>query len=152
MNRDVRLLITAAIFVGIFSFFGELVFRNIFRTGVRVGGHTRSRNGDSRGGGILIVIAIVAILLAYFLAIVIRFSLSQKREYLADAGAVELTKNPDAMIGALRKISGHSAVDAPDDVRQMLVDNTRAFAGVFMTHPPIDKRIEALVAFAGGDV
>lgn len=150
MNRDVRLLIIAVIFVGIFSFFGELVFRNIFRTGVRVGGHTRSRNGDSRGGGILIVIALAAIVIAYLLAIVIRFSLSQKREFLADAGAVELTKNPDAMISALRKISGDSAVDAPADIRQMMVENRQSFAGVFMTHPPIEERIAALVRFAGG--
>ena len=150
MNRDVRLLIIAVIFVGIFSFFGELIFRNMFRSGIRVGGHTRSRNGDSRGGGVLILIAVAMIVIAYLLAMVIRFSLSQKREYLADAGAAELTRNPDAMISALRKISGHSRIDAPNDVQQMMVDNAQPFAGVFATHPPIDKRIEALVKFAGG--
>ncbi len=152
MNRDVRLLIVAVIFVGIFSFFFEILFRNMFRTGVRVGGHTRSRNGDSRGGGVLIIIAVALIALAYFLAITIRFALSQKREYLADAGAVELTKDPDAMISALQKISGNSDVDAPADVQQMMVENTHKFAGVFTTHPPIKKRIAALVEFAGGDV
>lgn len=150
MNRDVRLLIIAVVFVGIFSFFGELVFRNMFYRGVRIGGHTRSRSGDSRGGGVLILIAIAMIVIAYLLALVIRFSLSQKREYLADAGAVELTRNPDAMISALKKISGHSRVDAPNDVQQMMVDNSQPFAGVFATHPPIDKRITALVDFAGG--
>lgn len=150
MNRDVRLLIIAVIFVGVFSFFGELVFRNIFRVGVRAGGHTRSRNGDSRGGGVLILIAVAMIVIAYLLALVIRFSLSQKREYLADAGAAELTRNPDAMISALKKISGHSQIDAPNDIQQMMVDNSQPFAGVFATHPPIEKRIEALVNFAGG--
>ena len=150
MNKDVRLLIIAVIFVGVFSFFGELVFRNMFRSGVRVGGHTRSRNGDSRGGGVLILIAIAMIVVAYLLALVIRFSLSQKREYLADAGAAELTRNPDAMISALKKISGHSRIDAPNDVQQMMVENTQPFAGVFATHPPIEKRIKALVSFAGG--
>lgn len=150
MNKDVRLLIIAVVFVGIFSFFGELVFRNMFRSGVRVGGHTRSRNGDSRGGGVLILIAIAMIVIAYVLAMVIRFSLSQKREYLADAGAAELTRNPDAMIAALKKISGHSRIDAPNDVQQMMVDNAQPFAGVFATHPPMDKRIEALTKFAGG--
>jgi len=150
MNRDVRLLIVAVIFVGIFSFAGEIIFRGFFRTGVRVGGHTRSRNGDSRGGGLLILVAVAAIALAYMLAMVIRFSLSQKREYLADAGAVELTRNPDAMISALEKISGKSAVDAPADVQQMMVENTARFAGVFATHPPIEKRIGALRDFAGG--
>ena len=150
MNRDVRLLIIAVIFVGVFSFFGELVFRNIFRVGVRAGGHTRSRNGDSRGGGVLILIAVAMIVIAYVLALVIRFSLSQKREYLADAGAAELTRNPDAMISALKKISGHSQIDAPNDIQQMMVDNSQPFAGVFATHPPIEKRIEALANFAGG--
>lgn len=150
INRDVRLLIVAVIFVGIFSFFGELLFRNMFRTGLRVGGHSSSRKGDSRGGGILILIAIAAIVLSYLLALVVRFSLSQKREYLADAGSVDLTHNPDAMISALKKISGRSSVAAPDDVRQMMVENTHRFAGVFATHPPVEKRIKALVDYAGG--
>ncbi len=149
-NRDVRLLIISVIFVGIFSFFAELIFRNMFRTGVRVGGHTRSRKGDSRGGGVLILIAVALIVISYLLAIVIRFTLSRKREYLADAGSVELTRNPDAMISALQKISGRSQMDAPADVQQMMVENTARFAGVFATHPPIDKRINALVELAGG--
>lgn len=151
MNRDVRLLIIAVIFVGIFSFFGELIFRGLFRSGVRIGGHTRSRNGDSRGGGALILIAVALIVIAYLLALVIRFSLSQKREYLADAGSVDLTRNPDAMISALRKISGRAEIEAPNDVQQMMVENRVRFAGVFATHPPIEKRIEALVEYAGGN-
>lgn len=150
MNRDVRLLIIAVIFVGIFSFSGEMAFRSLFHSGVRIGGHARGRRGDSRGGGVLILIAIAAIILAYVLALVVRFSLSQKREYLADAGAVDLTKNPDAMISALKKISGHSDFSAPDDVKQMMIDNARPFAGLFMSHPPIEKRIKALVDYAGG--
>ncbi len=152
MNRDVRLLIISVIFVGIFSFVGELVFRSMFHTGVRMGGHARSRKGDSRGGGVLILVAVALIVAAYLMALVIRFALSQKREYLADAGAVDLTRNPDAMIGALKKISGRAQVDAPNDVQQMMVENTARFAGIFATHPPIDKRIEALVAYAGGRV
>ena len=148
MNRDVRLLIIAVIFVGIFSFFFEILFRNMFNTGMRVGGHTRSRNGDSRGGGVLILVALALIVLAYVLAITIRFALSRKREFLADAGAVDLTRNPDAMISALEKISGRSDVDAPADVQQMMVDNAHRFAGVFATHPPIDKRIKALRDYA----
>lgn len=148
-NKDVRLLIIAVIFVGIFSFFGEMVFRNMFRAGVRIGGHTSGRKGDSRGGGVLILIAIALIALAYVLAMVIRFSLSQKREYLADAGAVDLTKNPDGMISALKKISGRSEIDAPGEVRQMMLDNGASFSGLFATHPSIEKRIAALQNYAG---
>lgn len=149
-NKDVRLLVIAVIFVGIFSFFGEILFNGMFRRGVRIGGHTRSRNGDSRGGGALILIAVALIVIAYVLALVIRFSLSQKREYLADAGAAELTRNPDAMISALQKISGNAHIDAPNDVQQMMVENSARFAGVFATHPSIEKRVEALKEFAGG--
>ncbi len=148
-NRDVRLLIISVIFVGIFAFVGELAYHSFLRTGMRIGGHTRSRNGDSRGGGILIIAAVIMIAIAYFTAIAIRFALSQKREYLADAGAVDLTRNPDGMVRALEKISGRSAIEAPDDVRQMMVDNDHAFLGVFATHPPIEKRIAALRAYGG---
>lgn len=149
-NRDVRMLVIAVIFVGIFSFLGEIVFRRIFSIGRRAGGYSRGRNGDSRGGGLVIVIAIAIIVVAWVLALLIRFSLSRKREFLADAGAVDLTRDPDAMISALEKISANSQFDAPDDVRQMAVHNTTSFAGMFATHPPIDKRIAALVDYAGG--
>ncbi|MEM8985940.1 MAG: M48 family metallopeptidase [Pseudomonadota bacterium] len=150
INKDVRLLIVSVIFVGIFSFVGEILFRNMFRIGLRTSGASTGRRGDSRGGGILIIAAVIIIALAYGLALVIRFMLSRKREYLADAGAVELTKNPDAMISALRKISGRSRVEAPNDVQQMMIDNDVSFMGVFATHPSIDKRVKALQAYAGG--
>jgi heat shock protein HtpX len=148
-NRDVRLLIIAVIFVGVFSFFGEMLFRGTFDRGVRIGGHSRSRKGDSRGGGILILIAVAAILLAWLLAVVIRFALSQKREFLADAGSAQLTKNSDAMVSALKKISGGPPLNAPADVRRMTVHSPSPFAGLFATHPPIEKRIAALSRFAG---
>ena len=82
----------------------------------------------------------------------IRFSLSRKREFLADAGAVELTKNPDAMITALRKIENRGELEgATSAVMEMCVDNPRSgFADLFATHPSVDTRVEALVKFAGG--
>jgi heat shock protein HtpX len=84
--------------------------------------------------------------------VVIRFSLSRKREFLADAGAVELTKNPDAMISALRKIENRGELhDSTSAVMEMCVDNPReGFADLFATHPSVDSRVEALVKFAGG--
>ena len=151
-NRDVRLLIISVIFVGIFSFIGEMLFRNMFRTGRWTGGYSRGRNGDSRGGGAIILAALAIVGISYLLALVIRFAISRKREYLADAGAVDLTKDPDAMISALQKISGHSDLAVPNDVQQMCIDNDNAFAGIFTTHPPIEKRIKALVDYAGGVV
>ena len=90
--------------------------------------------------------------MAWLLSIVIRFALSRKREYLADAGSVELTKNPDAMISALRKIEGRGELEgATSAVMEMCVDNPReGFADLFATHPSIESRVAALVQFAGG--
>jgi len=149
-NRDVRLLIIAVIFVGIFSFVGEGVFRGLMRTNLPRTDHHR-RSGGSQAGA-LIVFGVIIIAISYVLAMLTRFALSRKREYMADAGAVELTKNPDAMIRALKKISGRAELKhVPAEVREMAFENPRTgFAGVFATHPPIDKRIEALVKFAGG--
>ncbi|WP_323761141.1 M48 family metallopeptidase [Maricaulis sp.] len=148
-HHDVRLLVISIIFVGIISFVAEIMFRRMFWMGMRAGGDRRS---GGRGGGLVIVIAIAIIAVAYFLAIMIRFSLSRRREYMADAGAVELTRNPDAMISALEKISGNSDIeDSPDEVREMFIENPKSgFMGVFATHPPIEKRIEMLVEHAGG--
>lgn len=157
-NRDVRLLVISVIFVGIFSFVGEMMFRGMTNMRWSGGGSSRSSSSssDSRGGGGAAIIAIVAALaiiaISYALAIAIRFALSRRREYLADAGAVELTKNPDAMISALRKIAGRAEVPgAPAEVREMFIENAHVGIGeIFATHPSIDKRIAALVKFAGG--
>jgi len=149
-NKDVRTMIIAVIFVGIFAFFGESVIRNMFRVHMpRTSRHRRS-GGDN--AGVMIVIAIAIMALTYFFALMIRFSLSRRREYIADAGAVELTKNPDAMIRALEKISGRAALEGvPAEVREMAIENPRTgFAGMFATHPPIEKRIAALVQYAAG--
>ncbi|HVK79180.1 MAG TPA: M48 family metallopeptidase, partial [Verrucomicrobiae bacterium] len=155
-NADVRLLVIAVVFVGIFSFVGEMAFRGLWDSGGGTRTRSSSSSGDSRNAGgafIAILVALAMIAIAYALAIVIRFALSRRREYLADAGAVELTKNPDAMISALQKISGNAAVNAPSEVREMFIENPHSdFASLFATHPPIAKRIEALVKFGGGRV
>ena len=98
----------------------------------------------------MIALAIIAVV--WVLSIVIRFALSRQREYLADAGSVELTKNPDAMISALRKIEGRGEIPgATSAVMEMCIDNPReGFSNIFDTHPSVDKRVEALVKFAGG--
>lgn len=149
-HKDVRMLIIAVIFVGIFAFVGESLFRNMFRVNfARSGRHQRSGGGSA---GVLILVAFAIVALTYVIALMIRFTMSRKREYMADAGAVELTKNPDAMIRALQKISGHAEMaTVPDEVREMALYNPRkGLAGLFTTHPPIEKRIEALVKYAGG--
>src|SRR5215471_11231188 len=127
-NGDVRMLVIAVVIAGVISFFGELVFRMFFYSGS--GWRRRSSDGERRGSGgalpaLLIALALVA--LAWFLSVVIRFALSRRREFLADAGSVELTKNPDAMIAALRKIEGRGELaHANSAVMEMCLDNPRA--------------------------
>ena len=153
-NGDVRMLVIAVIIAGVIGFFAELLFRMLFQGGWRWGGGASSGDSDrgKGGGGIAIVIAIALVAVAWLLSVVIRFALSRKREYLADAGSVELTKNPDAMISALRKIEGRGELQgATSAVMEMCIDNPReGFADLFATHPPIESRIAALVQFAGG--
>ncbi len=149
-HKDVRMLIIAVIFVGIFAFVGESVVRGIFRTNLGRTDHHRRSGGGNAGALIFFGFAIIAV--AYLFAVLIRFTLSRKREYMADAGAVELTKDPDAMIRALEKISGRAQLkNVPDEIREMSLHNPRVgLAGAFATHPPIEKRIDAIVKFGGG--
>jgi heat shock protein HtpX len=154
-NGDVRLLVVAVIMAGVVSFFAEMVFRLLFQGGFRFGRGRSSSSSDSKGSGgvvIAIVIALVMMAIAWLLSIVIRFALSRQREYLADAGAVELTKNPDAMITALRKIENRGELEgATSAVMEMCVDNPRSgIADLFATHPSIDSRVAAIIRFAGG--
>src|SRR6202050_4003054 len=103
-NGDVRMMIVAVVIAGAVSFVAELVFRLWFYGGFRGPRSSGDRRGN--GAGLAIVIAIGLIVVAYVLSFVIRLALSRSRELLADAGSVGLTKNPDAMISALRKNLG----------------------------------------------
>jgi heat shock protein HtpX len=150
-NGDVRMMVIAVIIAGVVSFFVELIFRLWFYNGFSFRG---SRDDDRRGGGAgaAILIAVGLLVIAYILSFVIRLALSRSREFLADAGSVELTKNPDAMISALRKIEGRGELPgATSSVMEMCIDNPReGFGELFDTHPSVENRVAALVKFAGG--
>lgn len=149
-NGDVRMMVVAVIIVGVISFFAELIFRLWFYNGWSFRG---SRSDERRGGaGIAVLVAIGLLVVAYLLSFLIRLALSRSREFLADAGSVELTKNPDAMISALRKIEGRGELPgATSAVMEMCIDNPReGFGELFDTHPSVENRISALVKFAGG--
>lgn len=152
-NGDVRLMVVAVVIAGIITLAGEVVFRGLRHMPFRSSSSSSSSGGSKKGGGaIAILIAVVIIAVAWFLSLVIRFALSRSREYLADAGAVELTKNPDAMIRALRKIEGKSEMPAvPSGIMEMCIDNKKnSVADLFATHPSIERRVGKLVAVAGG--
>ena len=146
-NRDVRLLIISIVFVGIFAFVSETLLRSM-----RFG-----NIGRGKKGGAAVLIAIVLAIVGYFLASFFRFAISRKREYMADAGSVELTKRPLALASALRKISADPTIEAVKrkDIAQLFIENpgvkedkkSFSFGSLFATHPPISKRIEVLEQF-----
>jgi heat shock protein HtpX len=165
-NGDVQLMVVAVIIAGVVGFFGELFFRLFTNLSWSSGGswssgsssssRSSSSSSDSKnsGGGaiVVIIIAVVLIVVAWLVSQVVKLALSRSREYLADAGSVELTKNPDAMISALRKIEGRGELPgATSAVMELCLDNPReGFSDLFATHPSVQSRVDALVKFAGG--
>jgi heat shock protein HtpX len=165
-NGDVQLMVIAVIIAGAVGFFAELFFRSFTNFGWGYGrgrswsssssssSSSSDRGNRGSGGGAVIVIIIAAALigLAWLLSQVVRLALSRSRELLADAGSVELTKNPDAMISALRKIENRGELPgATSAVMELCLDNPReGFSDLFATHPSVDSRVQALVKFAGG--
>lgn len=150
-NRDTYLMTMATVFAGVIALIADIGFRSI------------AYGGRSRKGGVLILIlAIVGFILAPYAALLLRMSLSRRREYLADAGAAEILNDPEAMALALRRLeldstsiryadasTAHLWVESPTD----RVDSERrgviALSGLFNTHPALTDRIDALEE-AGG--
>jgi heat shock protein HtpX len=157
-------MVIAVIIAGVVGFFGELFFRMFTNLSWNSSGSSGSSSSSSsssssdrssKGGGgaiIAIIIAVALILLAWLLSQVVKLALSRSRELLADAGSVELTKNPDAMISALRKIENRGELPgATSAVMELCVDNPReGFADLFATHSSVENRVKALVQYAGG--
>ena len=147
INRDVRLLIVSIIFVGIFGFISESVTR----------GPNRMKSNDNGKNELhFLVISIIASIIASVFSKLLQFAISRKREFMADAGAAEMTKNPHALASALRKISEDPFIEAVNrkDVAQLFIDNPKLntdkkefLSNLFSTHPPIEKRIEILEQF-----
>jgi heat shock protein HtpX len=113
--------------------------------------------GGGRGGGgggaviIAILIAVAIVLMSWGISVLIRFALSRSREFLADAGSAELTKNPDGLVRALRKIERNATFDVPSRMEAFFIENpvSNRLTGLFATHPPVSERIEALQRYAG---
>ncbi|MDR1500580.1 MAG: M48 family metallopeptidase [Tannerellaceae bacterium] len=153
-NRDVRLLIVSIVFVGIFAMLSQICFRMVLHS------PRSTRREGKEGGASVIVIMLIALVVAaigYFFSTLMRFAISRKREYMADAGAAAMTKKPYALASALRKISADPDIEAVEreDVAQLFIEHPGKQAngflgglgGLFSTHPPIAKRIEILEQF-----
>ncbi len=155
-NLDIRFTMLLAVLVGFL-----VLLCDLFRRWTLWGRGGR-RRGSHRGGGgafaIVLLLALVLSILAPLLAKLIQLAASRQREYLADASAVELTRNPLGLAGALEKISRDPEVlEAANRATQHLyiVNPFRPFEarakGLFSTHPPIEERIQRLRALAGAD-
>ncbi|MDR2010069.1 MAG: M48 family metallopeptidase [Bacteroidales bacterium] len=150
-NRDVRLLIVSIVFVGIFSMIAEIAMRSAIYSG-----NSRKSN-DNKGNAVIIILIVLLAIIGYIFSLLMRFAISRKREYLADAGAAQMTKNPMALASALSKISADPEVEAlnRDDIAQLFIDHPKkkeknvfsGLVGLFATHPPIEKRIKILEQF-----
>lgn len=155
-NRDVLLMVMAGIMVGAIVMLADGMMRAIFWGG------GRTRRTDSGGGGghlIAIIIGIVLLALAPVLARILYFTISRKREYLADATAAVLTRYPQGLASALRRISepaptlrSASRATAPMYIVNPFAHEKRAAAGIGATHPPIQERIRILERMAGASL
>lgn len=152
-NYDIRLSTIAIALVSVIAILSDLAMRMLFWGGLT--GNNRNNRKDNNGGGavqiVIYVVALVFVILAPLIATAIQFALSRNREYLADASAVELTRNPQGLIDALQKISGNtqkmenvSAASESIYFSSPLKKKNKEKAGLFDSHPPISMRIERL--------
>jgi heat shock protein HtpX len=148
-NYDVRLMTYAAVLAGSIALLSQ-----IFLRGLWFGGGRRNQGGANP---IVLVLVIVSLILAPVAAVVIQAAISRRREYVADAGAVELTRYPQGLASALRTIAGTmkpSPALANQAIAHLMIAPPLGISGraskLFSTHPPTEDRIARLEAMAGG--
>jgi len=132
-NYDIKFITTVAVVVGAISIFSQLFLRSMFY---------RSGNNDRAGGNVIFfIIAIALAIIAPIAVQLVQLAISRKREFMADAGGVQLTRYPPGLINALKKIKQENLkMKVPGAVAPMFFTAAEAMS----THPPIDKRIKAL--------
>jgi heat shock protein HtpX len=154
-NYDIRLMLLMAVLVGTVVMLSDF-FWQIARSGGFGGRRNRDSKSEGGGGWIVLIIFILAVVLAMiapFLAQIIQFAVSRQREYLADATAVELTRYPQGLANALRKLQGDAAVlkTANRGIAHLFIANPikkfqKRAESVFASHPPLKDRIARLEA------
>jgi heat shock protein HtpX len=148
-NRDIRVMLLVTVLVGTVALLSDWLLRSMWW-----GGRSRDR-GNSGGGGILLLVGIVLAILTPIIATLIQLAVSRQREYLADASGAFLTRYPEGLANALRKIAADQHVlsvankaTASLYIANPLKDHPFQFDGLFDTHPPIEERIKRLEAMA----
>jgi heat shock protein HtpX len=154
-NYDIRYAMLVGILVGTTALISDFFLRGLWFGG----GRGRQREGGGQIQLIMIVVAIVLAVLAPLFARLLQLSISRQREYLADATAVQLTRNPKGLADALQKISGDREVlEAANRATAHLyiVNPIKKFEkrakGIFSTHPPIEERIQILRSLESGGI
>ena len=146
-NYDVRFMTMAVVLAGTLVLLGDLFFRSMFFS-------RRGRRSDSRGGGaagVILLVGLVFAILSPFVAQLLKMAISRKREYLADASAVQLTRYPDGLADALQKLASSAipVAQASRATAHLFIVNPLKASGLealFSTHPPIADRIARLRA------
>lgn len=142
-NRDILLSSVVVVLVGFIS-----LLSNMFLRARMFGGSGRDREEGGQIGGILVLVGIVLMILSPIIATLIQLAISRKREYLADASGALLTRYPEGLASALEKIGAHSGKmkRANQATAHLFISNPfgATVQNLFSTHPPIEKRIEAL--------
>ena len=152
-NRDTRLLIVSIIFVGILAALSGVIWRMAYYSMWMNSG----RRSEKKENGIAVVgvmvVALICVGIGYFFTMLTRFAISRKREFMADAGGAEMTRNPQALASALRKISGNPGLTDTkrEVVARLFIHHSNlkggAFSSLFSTHPDIEERIRILEQF-----
>lgn len=148
-NHDIRVMLLVTVLVGTVALLSDWLLRSMWW-----GGRSRDRN-TSGGGGILLLVGLVLAILTPIVATLIQLAVSRQREYLADASGAFLTRYPEGLASALRKIAADQHVlsvankaTASLYIANPLKDHPFQFDGLFDTHPPIEERIKRLEAMA----
>ena len=151
VNRDILFITLAGVMLGSIVLMSQVFLRGMFYSSMGSSRRYSSRSSSNQGGAqiVFLVIALVAAILAPIFVQILYFSLSRRREYLADAGAVRLSRYPEGLAGALEKISrNNKPLEAANKVTApMYISNPfRGKKGVnlYSTHPPIEERIKIL--------
>ncbi len=142
-NRDMLLSTIVVVLVGFVSILADVFRRNLFF----------SRNRDSKEGSVFLIIGIVLSILAPIFAVLIQLAISRKREFLADASGALLTRYPEGLANALRKISQYSQpmVRQSNTIAHLYISDPKGLqigkkiSGLLATHPRVEDRIKALV-------
>lgn len=156
INRDVMLMTFAGMMLGAISLMSEVFTRSLW-----FGGGSRYRSKSSKNNGqaqiIIMIVAIALAILGPLMAQLMYFAISRKREYLADASAVRLTRYPEGLASALEKISGTTLdlksankVTAPMYIINPLKKKGMQLSNLSSTHPPIIERIKILRSMQQG--